>query len=301
MSDFNFGFLELNLMDVLGQGIEDEVRITLDNFELNSLDKRVEINKFPTTLKLEAFPKGIWTVFIQPKTYRALNIGMFVNIPSNGTVKQEATLFINAHLAKPIFPNVDTIFSNTQWSELATLLDKSSFLGKTSKALWELLITSQPLLAAAVLNLHARTQFVKLSSGKTVFSYFQQITDIKQDRLFVIVDATLHADVKTTRDTTNQIKSANGSLHKFPDPFKKFDQDVSFKTPERTGNLQLTFGQDPNGRVMVDTDIDDHQGIEHAFDVLHHAFTGEQTHPYDIHQILTYFYKIDLGYKLVVR
>jgi hypothetical protein len=299
MSGFNVGFLELHLRDVLGREIEDEVRITLDNFELNSLDTRVEINKFPAKLKLAAFPKGIWTVFIQPKTYRALNVGMFVNIPVGETIKEESTLFINAHLAKPIFPNVDTIFSSANWSELAALLDRSSFLGKTSKPLWDLLITAQPLLAAALLNLHARTQFVTLSSQRTVFSYFQQLTDIKQDRLFVIVDPALHADVITTKNTTDKIKNANGSLHTFPDPFKKFDQDISFKTPQRTGNLQLTFAKAPDGRVMIDTDVDDHQGIEHAFDVLHHAFTGDQTHPYDIHQILSYFYKMDLGYKLV--
>lgn len=72
----------------------------------------------------------------------------------------------------------------------------------------------------------------------------------------------------------------------------------SFKTFEKTGNLQLTFARNSAGKFLVDADVDDHQGIQHAFDVLKHKFTSKDTHPFDIHQILLFFQNIDPGYAL---
>lgn len=303
MSQFNTGILELHLKDVLGQRINDEVRLTLDNFHLNSLDTRVDVNNFPVKLRLVASPQGIWTIYVQPSSYRALNVGEFVSILPDEIVKNERTLFIHSHLAKPVFPTKDTIFVDTEWSDLAELLANTTFLGEKGQALWELLSKFHPLLAAAVLNLYARSKLVVLPSQKNVFSYFQEIVEIRQDRIFVIVDPTLHKDVIQAKNTTKLLKEASGLLHRFPEPYKQelVQKPSSFKTPERTGNLQLTFAQDSSGKMMVDVDVDDHAGIKHAFDVLKHAFTGEKTHPYDIHQILTYFYNMDLGYRLIPK
>ena len=50
----------------------------------------------------------------------------------------------------------------------------------------------------------------------------------------------------------------------------------------------------------VDADIDDASGIEHAFQVLDHFLTDGETHPFDIHQLLTFFQRLDAGYALVV-
>jgi hypothetical protein len=51
--------------------------------------------------------------------------------------------------------------------------------------------------------------------------------------------------------------------------------------------------------VAVDADVDEAKGIGHAFEVLGHIFSGGRTHPFDIHQILTFFFEgIDLGYDL---
>lgn len=49
---------------------------------------------------------------------------------------------------------------------------------------------------------------------------------------------------------------------------------------------------------MADIDIDDHQGIAHAADVLKHKITGQDTHPFDIHQILIFFQGVDPGYEI---
>jgi hypothetical protein len=72
----------------------------------------------------------------------------------------------------------------------------------------------------------------------------------------------------------------------------------SFKTRDTAGNLQLTFARHPDGRMMADIDLDDHQGIAHAADVLRHKISGKDTHPYDIHNILVLFQNCDPGYSL---
>jgi hypothetical protein len=63
------------------------------------------------------------------------------------------------------------------------------------------------------------------------------------------------------------------------------------------GNLQLTFATNAQEQFAVDADLDDHQGIKHAFDVIKHKFSGD-THPYDIHEVLVKFHGIDPGYRL---
>jgi len=70
---------------------------------------------------------------------------------------------------------------------------------------------------------------------------------------------------------------------------------ASFKTPDPMGNLQLTFAQNTKKNMAVDADLDDHQGLKHAFDVIKHKFSGD-TNPYGIHQVLVKFQGIDPGY-----
>ena len=51
---------------------------------------------------------------------------------------------------------------------------------------------------------------------------------------------------------------------------------------------------------MADIDIDDANGVEHLFQVLRNAITGRPTHPYEIHELLVSYQKLDPGYTLVV-
>jgi hypothetical protein len=46
-----------------------------------------------------------------------------------------------------------------------------------------------------------------------------------------------------------------------------------------------------------DIDIDDAGGLGHIFLVLRNHFTGNPTHPYNIHQILLMHQHLDPGYK----
>jgi hypothetical protein len=87
-------------------------------------------------------------------------------------------------------------------------------------------------------------------------------------------------------------------LHIPPPNFVALD---SFKTADRYGNLQITFFTRPERlEFIADIDIDDAQGIEHVFQVVDHSVLSTETHPYDIHEIMLEYQKLDPGYRLFV-
>jgi hypothetical protein len=101
------------------------------------------------------------------------------------------------------------------------------------------------------------------------------------------------------RKFPERFKSVSGVLHSFPAGFTPVGQDNSFKTRDSAGNVQLTFGTDAAGNFLADIDLDDHAGLEHAADVIKHRFTGKDTDPYDIHELLIFFQGLDPGYRLL--
>jgi hypothetical protein len=294
----NIGKIKLNFKDVYGNPVKDSVRLTFDNFHVKSLNFRITVNDFPYTFELPGFPNGMWTVYVQPEHYRSKTI--FCSVPSNKTVNAEQVFFLDANHARAILPSTDTVFSENSWAGLASLLKNSIIDEIQGRELYdELKKKANHLTLAGLLNLHWRTKYVVLNSGNTVFSHLVRLEQIKQDRIFAFVNEKLHDDViKSVKKST--FNPANGSLHKFPTGFEMFKKNASFKTPEKAGNLQLTFAADKKGKTIVDADIDEANGIKHAFEVLGHVFTGGRTNPYDVHQILNYFYDgVDLGYKIV--
>jgi hypothetical protein len=50
---------------------------------------------------------------------------------------------------------------------------------------------------------------------------------------------------------------------------------------------------------MADIDLDDHKGLGHVADVLKHKFSGKETDPYDINQILYFAQQLDAEYRLL--
>lgn len=301
MADFNTGRVTLDFKDASRKPIKDSVRVTFDNFHVKSLNFRVTLDKFPVTLdKVPAFPTGMWTVFVQPERYRPKTF--FLPVPSGETVPCEQFFFLHSSKARPVFLSSDKIFSDAKWKELAALLKKSKVGELSGPELYaDLIKKKNQQLAAGLLNIHGRSQAVTLQSEKTVFSLFDSVVSILQDRIYATVADDLHGDVlKSVKKKI--LDPANGSLHEFPIPgeFGMLKKDASFKTPEKAGNLQLTFAQNAKGKMVVDADVDEAKGIAHAFEVLGHIFTGGRTHPYDIHQILTFFYEnIALAYDLV--
>ena len=121
---------------------------------------------------------------------------------------------------------------------------------------------------------------------------------VRGDRIFGNVTIDFRDRVKNAV-AGGLFRAVDQSLHR---PGPGFTAAGSFKTRDRYGNLQLTFFSsiDPPLRFQVDADIDDAAGIEHAFQVLDHAITGDETHPYDIHEILTFHQGLQVGYELPV-
>ena len=291
----------LDFKDAHRRPIKDKVRVTFENFKAEGESFRTEISNFPALLtEVAAFSLGMWTVHIQPERYRAKSF--FLQTPTDDPVTCEEFFFLHADRARPNFTSPDKLFSDDKWKALADVLKKSTVDGLSGKELYaELVKKKNHLRAAGLLNLHARSQAVTLDSGNTAFSHFEKVVLILQDRIYATVGDGLHGDVvKSVKK--NIISPAKGNLHEFPIPgdFQMLKKDASFKTPEKAGNLQLTFAKNASGKMVVDADVDEAKGIKHAFEVLSHVFTGGRTHPYDIHQILTFFYRdIELGYDIV--
>jgi hypothetical protein len=301
MPDPNTGTVILDFKDAHRKPIKDSVRVTFDNFNVKSFNFRKTFDTFPVTLKnVPAFPTGRWQVFVQPEKYRPKSF--FVHLGAGETKTCEEFFFLHASKARAVLPSTEKVFSEAIWSGLAALLKKSTIEKLKGPDLYaDLIKKKNHTLAAGLLNLHGRTQAVTLESGKTAFDHLESVGLILQDRIYAAVGKEMHSDVlKSVKKKI--LDPANGSLHEFPIPgnYVMLKKDVSFKTPEKSGNLQLTFAENPEGKRAVDADVDEAKGIQHAFEVIGHKFTGARTHPYDIHQILTFFYpNIDLGYDVV--
>jgi hypothetical protein len=149
---------------------------------------------------------------------------------------------------------------------------------------------------AGLLNVFAKMRETSLG-GRPAWDYVTDVYRVRGDRIFANVAVDLR-DVVTSAASEGQFRQVDGGLHKAPDGFEPAG---SFKTgQERYGNLQLTFfsTRDTPKRFTVDVDIDDAAGIGHVFQVLDHWITDSRTHPFDIHQILSYHQAIIVPYVL---
>lgn len=177
--------------------------------------------------------------------------------------------------------------------ETPVAADAGASLGQT---LWDKRLSSTR--KAGLLNVFSKMSATPLGT-KTTWDYVKDIYRVRGDRIFVNVTVDFRDLVKSAV-SSGRFKEVDGSLHKPPDDC---DAAGSFKTRnDRYGNLQLTFfcSKESPKRFRVDADIDDAAGIEHAFQVLDHWITKGQTHPYDIHQILTFHQSLAVPYSFRV-
>jgi hypothetical protein len=147
---------------------------------------------------------------------------------------------------------------------------------------------------AGLLNIIAKCRRTPLESGGVVFDHIREIRELRGDRFFAVVPKELRENVKNS-SLSGLFEEVNGSLHRPPDGYSLAG---SYKTPDRYGNLQLTFFASGENWI-ADIDIDDASGVEHVFQVLRNRITGQPTHPYYIHDILVRYQEIDPGYKFV--
>ena len=130
---------------------------------------------------------------------------------------------------------------------------------------------------AGLLNLFAKM------TAEGVWSGVERIRLVHRDRIFANVRPELRERVATDA----RFRKVSGGMH--VSPIAGYETRAgSWKTREPYGNLQLTFFRSVTGLVLVDADVDDVAGFEHAFQVLGHWLTRGSTHPYDVHELLVF-------------
>lgn len=283
--------LRLELLDVYGEGLREKVDILLRHQVLSEVLKASANASTPIEITgLRGFPQGLYRMEIDPPSYQY--ISQFVNMKASGVTKVTLTFPIDPNKVKKVnFP----AYAKTS-NELKRILDASGsvlgFEGKTGKELYDAL---DDIRRAGLLNIAVKTGATPLTNGRTVASYVQELSELRGDRFFARVPKELREETKNSV-AQGLFDEVSGSLHHPPPGFSLAG---SFKTPDHYGNLQLTFfmkGDD----CVADIDIDDAAGLEHFFQVVRNRLSGHPTHPYNIHEILVGFQKLDPGYRFQI-
>ncbi len=286
------GKLGLTLLDALGDRLGGRASVRLqhqvlnDNQVFNNLDASKKIN----ITNLFGTPQGLYRMEVDPLAY--LPTSQFVNLKASGVTDVVLTFAINPDKVKSVeFPDYSTLPDATK-----TLLENSdnvlSFEGVKGEELYNAL---DDIRRANVLNLTLKSALTPLGNGKTVLPFLQTINEIRGDRFFVVAPRELRQETKNAA-VAGLFNGAPDILHTPPPGFERAG---SFKTPDKYGNLQLTFFSSGDD-LMVDIDIDPASGLEHLFQVIEHAITGIQTHPYAVRDVLIAYQEIDPGYRFVV-
>ena len=286
----NTGTVICDFRNAYGEPIRGEVKFSFKNLKAQTMNfdhsttltgERLRLTDVPAT------PFGNWKIEIKIKRFRSKTL--FVDVDSNaetmldGGKEEHRIFFVRPSEASPIFPSPDEIHNEPRWKALSDVLNESTVkyanLNDQQKA--------------GLLNLFAKMSH---DSAQNVFQDVTKIFVVKPARIYAEVESNLWDRVGGLTNLYRE-QSDGGSLHDFVEGWDRLAVHASFKTPDRMGNLQLTFATNVDKQYAIDADLDDHQGIKHAFDVVKHTFSGD-TNPYDIHDVLVKFHGIDPGYRL---
>jgi hypothetical protein len=286
----NFVF---DFLDVYGERPDDRVDVTLKH-QVLSQSVHVSDHKTKSRLRvkdLESTQGGNFSLQVFPLRRRP--ISGFLHVLEDKTVQHSIVLPVDADrvtgIDAPGFASLE--------DDLKAVLEASIVEGSEDRRGADLYNALDNASKAGMLNIYAKMKATKFDNGRDTFSFVTGFTRIRADRFFAKVAKELRDAVKNSIPA-HVFNEVSGALHTPPPDFMSAD---SFKTPDLYGNLQLTFFSNPNTLEFIsDTDIDDAQGVEHIFQVLRPIFTGRHTNPYDVHEILLQYQKIDPGYKLVI-
>ena len=286
------GNLSLEFLDVSGNRPNDRADVFLSHTVLSHslhikdamASKKLKINGLDST-------QG-GTYRLQVFTMRRRAVSRFIRIFEDQTTSHTLVLPIKPDRVSDVkFPDFTALDD-----DLKRILSASTVEGqgdKQGEALYQGLDRFQ---RAGLLNLHAKMKVTKFANGGDVFSFVSSLTLVRGDRFFAVVDPAFLGAVKNSV-SGNLFHEVNDGMHTPPLGFKLVD---SYKTADLYGNLQLTFSNKPGtNEFIVDADIDDAQGVEHIFQVLDHLITGNETHPFDIHEILAGYQHLNPGYELI--
>ena len=287
----NSGKLRANVTDVRGQRIKEAVDVVIRHRTLSEVNRAVlKPGPVTTITNLRGRPDGIYQLLIDPPSYQPVN--QFVEVLSQGVTRLDIVCAVDPKkVSEARFP----AFARLAADAKRTLDASDTVLGFEGKTGTSLLAALDPIRQAGFMNIMAKSAATVFSNGRSAASYLQKLIELRGDRFFVTVPQELREETKNGVQD-GLFDPAPSLLHRIPDGFSMAG---SFKTQDHYGNLQLTFCvRDDDWRA--DVDIDDAGGIEHVFQVLGNALSGSRTHPYNIHQLLLQYQKLDPGYDLLV-
>jgi hypothetical protein len=243
-------------------------------------------------------PGRTYMVRVFPKRYRAV-ARFFNTIQTEGEATPDCVLscpVIPERVIKPDFPLYADLDDELKSVLEASTLESAKVVGVGASAGERLFNSLSDLETAGLLNLYCKMSHTHFG-GQAAWAFVTDVYRVRGDRIFANVELNFRDRVKTGL-VAGIVKEADDSLHK---PGPGFANAGSFKTREPYGNLQISFFSSTATPLhfRVDADIDNAAGFEHAFQVIGNAITNGETHPYDIHQILTY-QRLPVGYGLPV-
>jgi hypothetical protein len=232
-------------------------------------------------------PQGLYRIEVDAPSYLA--VSQFVNIGSAGPTTLPLTLPVNKdRVVSVTFPNYAALAEDAR-RVLEASPNVLGYQNTSGNALYE---AFDDIRRAGLLNLITKAAHTRLVNDRPVLSYIDRITEQRGDRLFARVAPDFHSEVQHSVND-ELFHPVEDTLHVPPLGFRAVD---SYKTWDHYGNLQLTFASDGTN-WSLDMDIDDAQGLEHIFQVVHNTATGQPTHPYNIHEILVEYQELDPGYR----
>ena len=287
------GRLKLVLTDIEGRPLKESVDVRLQHTTLASATVRARLpaGKSAVITGLHQQPVGTYRIEVDPPSY--LPVSRFIVIKSEGTTSVEIPFPVDPSKVKRVeFPTYDELVEDAR-RVLEASDNVLGFETLSGAALYERL---DDVRRAGLLNIVAKLGRTRFSDdGRTALSFVQRLVELRGDRFFAVVQKTLREEAKNAVHT-DQFVNAGAALHHPPDGFEHAG---SFKTTDHFANLQLTFFTQAE-QWMADIDVDNANGLEHLFQVLRNAVSGRPTHPYDIHQLLVSYQKLDPGYALTV-
>ena len=285
------GIVTIRMKNALREPLEDKVDIHVTSMRTDVTVATLRDLPGSKVVKVQALREGEpFVVKVFPKRHRP--VGQIVMIPVGGETA-------NVDVYCPIHPELVAKADFPPYADLPVtlrqVLDRSQIEGivGSGEAAYTALNDTQ---RAGLLNLHAKMSNVGFDESRTVWTSVERIYRVRPDRIFVDVDLSLRDLIKGAV-SASRFREVSGKLHKPP---LGFIPSGSFKSDDQFGNLQLSFFASEAAPLsfQVDADIDDADGIGHAFQVLRNWITDGTTHPYDIHEILVFRQEVELPYAL---
>lgn len=279
--------------DLYGEKPKEIVSVNVRHTVLTNFrnEPRHDASKKLTIDGLDSSNGGRYHVQMFPTRYRPA--GLFLRVREDERVDHAFTLVPDPdRVARVDFPPFGEL-----GADLVAVLERSSVEGNEGLSAEALYQALGDLRRAGLLNLCAKMKATRFDDGRDVFSFVTSLRRVRGERIFADVQRELRDEVKNSVHG-RLFEEVSGALHTPPPGFVRDD---SFKTEDDSGNLQLTFFRKQDAlEFIVDADIDRSKGLEHVFDVISHAITNKDTHPFDAHAILLIDQKIDTGYRLIV-